>query len=308
MRRMKFCALVLASAVSLWAFSVSPAFARRILFSDLNTAEIRSIELDGSNLHTAFSTNLVPTSIAYEPVANRIYWGVDIGDNYIGRANLDGSNTEILSSSDGPDSLAIDAAAGKIYFGSEDSGTVQRSNLDGAGLQALYSDPGSTYYGIAADSAFGKVYWTSTGNNRYVHRANLDGSNHEDLLTGPGPGLTFGGPFGIGLDVAAGKFYFSDEDDSHFYRANLDGTALEVFSPSGNLHPHGIALDLDNQRLYWAQEGAIGSSNLDGSNAVLYNVGGFPHSLAIVPEPSSWLLALSGLGMLVFQCRPRRRT
>jgi hypothetical protein len=70
---------------------------------------------------------------------------------------------------------------------------------------------------------------------------------------------------------------------------------LEQFAIGGILQPLGIAIDLDSNRLFWAQPGAIGAMDLDGSNPVLYSVGGTPNSLAIVPEPASWLLLLSGV-------------
>jgi DNA-binding beta-propeller fold protein YncE len=307
MRRITSCAFAFALAVSLLVFSARPAAAKRILFNDLNNSDVRSIELDGSNLHTVFSTPLVSTSLAYEPAANKIYWAVDIGDNYIARANLDGTSAETLPVSDGPDSLAIDSAAQRIYFGSEDNGTVQRANLDGTGGQVLYTDLGSVFYGAAVNSAAGKIYWTSTGNNRFIHRANLDGSGHENLITGPGPHplFTFGDPYGIALDVAGGKLYFSDADDNYVYRANLDGSELERFAPAGMLIPLGIAIDLESHRLFWAQPGAIGAMDLDGSNPVLYNVEGVPNNLAIVPEPASWMLLLSGVVAIGLRARHR---
>lgn len=305
MRRVTFCALAL--AVALLAFPASPAAAKRLIFNDLNSADIRSIDLDGSNLHTIFSTGDVSTSLAYDSQASKIYWGVDASANYIGRANLDGSDGVTFPLSDGPDALAIDSAAGKLYFAAEDSNTIQRLNLDGTGQETIITDPQNYSYGLALDVAAGKLYWTLTGVARYVDRANLDGSRQEDLIIEPGPGLTFGQPFGIALDVGGGKLYFSDEDDSLFYRANLDGAGLEAFKPQDAMHPHGIVLDLAAQRIYWAQRGGIGGSDFDGSNAVLYNVPGYPHNLILVPEPTAWLLA-GGLWAIIVAIHTRKLT
>jgi len=38
-------------------------------------------------------------------------------------------------------------------------------------------------YGIALDTAGGKMYWTNSGANK-IQRASLDGSNVTDLITG----------------------------------------------------------------------------------------------------------------------------
>ena len=49
-----------------------------------------------------------------------------------------------------------------------------------------------------------KMYWTDFGTDK-IQRANLDGSNVEDLVT---TGLS--GPRGIALDLANGKMYWAD--------------------------------------------------------------------------------------------------
>jgi sugar lactone lactonase YvrE len=308
MSRIHVCASALVAAILLLALSPSSVAAKRLVFNSLSNSNIYSIELDGSNLQTLFSTgDDMSTSLAYDPVTAKIFWGVDIPANFIVKANIDGTNRQTFPLDNGPDSMAVDSGLGKLYYGSEDGGTLHRMNLDGTGLQTIVFDPTNYANGIAIDAAGGKVYWTLAG-NRYVDRANLDGTQQEDLILGPGPipGLTFGAPYGIALDVADAKLYFSDEDDSYFYRANLDGTGIERFTPEDMMHPHGIALDLDARRIYWAQQGAIGSSDLDGGRVVHYPVDGFPHSLVMVPEPASWLLAGLGLAALIVVRRRRR--
>jgi sugar lactone lactonase YvrE len=308
MTRINRCAAALVAAVSLLALSPSPAAAKRLVFNSLSSSNIYSIDLDGSNLQTLFSTgDDQSTSLAYDPVTTKIFWGVDIPSNYIVKANLDGSGRQTFPLDDGPDSMALDHGLGKLYYGSEDGSTLHWMNLDGTGLQTIVFDPTNYAFGIAIDATGGKVYWTLAG-NKYIDRANLDGTQQEDLILGPGPdpAFTFGATYGIALDVPNGKMYFSDEDDSFYYRANLDGTGIERFTPEDMMHPHGIALDLDAGRIYWAQQGAIGSSDLDGGRVVHYPVDGFPHSLVIVPEPTTWALACGGLAALIVVRRRRR--
>ena len=55
----------------------------------------------------------------------------------------------------------------------------------------------TTPTGIALDLGSGKMYWTDRGTDK-IQRADLDGSNVEDLVTS---GLS--GPFGIALDLPA---------------------------------------------------------------------------------------------------------
>jgi hypothetical protein len=80
------------------------------------------------------------------------------------------------------------------------------------------------------------MYWTDQATDK-IQRANLDGTSVEDLVTG----LSL--PFGIALDVAAGKMYWTDYDIGKIQRANLDGTSVEDLI-TGLSAPVGIALDV----------------------------------------------------------------
>ena len=83
-----------------------------------------------------------------------------------------------------------------------------------------------------------KMYWTEAHNGK-IQRADLDGTNIEDLVTG----IHFGE--GLALDVAAGKMYWSDPADEMILRANLDGSSIEVLiDPVEGFSPRALALDL----------------------------------------------------------------
>ena len=85
-----------------------------------------------------------------------------------------------------------EALAGKIYWVDPDANVIQRSNLDGSGLQTLLGAAGPI--DIALDVAAGKMYWTDLGADS-VQRANLNGSGVETLVSG------LLGPRGIALDL-----------------------------------------------------------------------------------------------------------
>ncbi len=105
------------------------------------------------------------------------------------------------------------------------------------------------------------VYWTDIVTLK-IQRANLDGSNVEDLLT---VGL---GPLGIDLDPVEGKIYWSDGGitDAIIKRSNLDGTGVQVLV-TGVPDPKGIDLDLVEGKIYWSEQGThtIQRANLDGT-------------------------------------------
>ena len=70
-----------------------------------------------------------------------MYW-TDGDTGKIQRANLDGSNVEVLVTKlDTPSSLALDVGAGKMYWGAWDKdsrrGKIQRANLNGTNVRDI---------------------------------------------------------------------------------------------------------------------------------------------------------------------------
>ena len=81
------------------------------------------------------------------------------------------------------------------------------------------------------------MYWTDA-RARKIQRANLDGSNVEDLVTG------LGEPRGIALDSALGKMYWTDNFTDRIQSANLDGSNVQdVVTGLALAIPTAIALE-----------------------------------------------------------------
>ena len=121
---------------------------------------------------------------------------------------------------------------GRIVLGEK----IQRSNLDGSGVEDLVTTGLGAPFGIALDVSGDKMYWTDVGLGEKIQRSNLDGSGVEDLVT---TGLE--NPSGIALDVSGGKMYWTDR--STIKRSNLDGSDVEDLVTTGLRTPRGIALD-----------------------------------------------------------------
>ena len=79
-----------------------------------------------------------------------------------------------------------------------------------------------------------KIYWTDQGTRR-IRRAELDGTEVEDLVTG------LGNPVGLAMDVGEGKIYWTDASEDKIQRANLDGSEVEDLVTEGLSHPTGLA-------------------------------------------------------------------
>ena len=167
------------------------------------TNKIQRANLDGSDVEEIVTGLQSPRGIALDVSNGKMYWA-DLGASKIQRANLDGSDVEdIITGLLGPNGIALDLDGSKIYWADEFSGKIQCANLDGSNLKTLFVRYGKLigtainiplsilgvkiYYanspiGIALDISGGKIYWTIPHKYK-VQRANLDGSNVEDVVT-----------------------------------------------------------------------------------------------------------------------------
>jgi sugar lactone lactonase YvrE len=170
------------------AIALNPA-ADMLYWGDQTLAQIGSAHLDGAGAGPLLSTPF-HSGLAVDADNGKIYWDTSITavDGDIMRANLDGSNVEIVvTEASKPARLALDIAGGKIYWTDYVLDVVRRANLDGSDVEDLYVVGANLNPdGIALDLDEGKVYWGQavTTNRDKIMRMNLDGSNPEDVLTG----------------------------------------------------------------------------------------------------------------------------
>ncbi len=163
--------------------------------------------------------------------------------------------------------IAVDSAAGKVYWTDAVRRLIERSDFDGSNLEVVVDSTDAFPSGIALDTQGGKVYWTNVASGMAglsrIRRANLDGSNIEDVLL-----EEVSAPTDIALDIPNGKIYWTEETDYLVRRANLDGSDIETLAQTGGFIK-SIALDLTNRRMYWAvvsSTGAIHRANMDGTD------------------------------------------
>ena len=160
----------------------------------------------------------------------------------------------------------------KMYLAEATTRTIYRANVDGSQIEDVtrHTGPGVTgFTDLDLDLAANKMYWViadhaNDGSGRVV-RANLDGSQHEVLVTGSRDVTR---PLSLALAVAAGKMYGTDGGGTvSIRRANLDGSQVENLIQSGLDDPRGLNLDVAAGKLYWVDLGArkIQRSSLDGS-------------------------------------------
>ena len=183
----------------------------KMYWTDGGTDKIQRANLDGSNVEDLITTELSrPQRIALDVGRGKMYWLTypSSGIGKIRRANLDGSQIEDLITGRIKSSITLDVGRGKMYWvvdppNNPRTAKMQRANLDGSNVEDLITDLRRSGYfkPIALDVGRGKVYWTDSiytgrSNRGKIQRANLNGSNVEDLITGVAGVL-----YGIALDV-----------------------------------------------------------------------------------------------------------
>ena len=259
----------------------------KMYWADFGTAKIQRANLDGSNVEDLVTSGLNgPNGIALDIAGGKMYW-TDVGTDKaakIQRANLDGSNVEDLVTSGlrSPPSIAFDIGGGAFDIGGGKIAVdIGGGAFDIGGGKIAVDIAGGAFdigggkiavdiAGGAFDIGGGKIYWTGFGTDK-IQRANLDGSNVEDLVTS---GLN--GPNGIAVDIAGGKMYWTDAEGDNIRRANLDGSNVEDLITSGLDAPGRIALDIASGKMYWTHtdwnpateeftNGKIQRANLNGT-------------------------------------------
>ena len=189
---------------------------------------------------------------------------VDLTDAWLIAAYLNDPSDSTLPSGIGEPVGATTTTASqvwKLYWTDVGTNKIQRSNLDGSGVEDLVTTGLKSPFSLALDVSGGKLYWTD-GSTDKIQRSNLDGSGVEDLVT---TGVET--PIGLTLDVSGGKLYWTDSGTDKIQRSNLDGSGVEDLVTTGLKSPFSLALDVSGGKLYWTDAGTakIQRSNLDGS-------------------------------------------
>lgn len=252
-----------------------------LYYIDYGTEFIRSLMLDGSGTTTDI-LNLVGKAgigLAYDATNEKIYFS-DF-DTYplgnIWRADLDGSNAEIIVSNIGdPYGLVVDEINSKIYW-VDDDGNISRANLDGSSAEiGIVNISGGQWRAIALDVENSKMYaYEVNEENLYV--ADLDGTNPQILISG-----IYG--YAIAVDTVNNKIYFDDQNEEIFGVANLDGSNIQTIDPDGT-RIYGIQIDNENNKLYWSgrDTGELYRADLDGSNREILATGiSSPRGIALI--------------------------
>jgi DNA-binding beta-propeller fold protein YncE len=204
---------------------------------------------------------------------------LDLSDDRVVSLNSDGSDRKVIvTGCRYPDGVAVDVAAGQIYWTNmgvpnANDGSVERADLDGRNRMAIVPQGGTfTPKQIQLESKSRKLYWCDREGMR-VMRADLDGSNVETLVDTsqgdprPGPDASRW-CVGVAVDVDGGKVYWTQKGPDNAGKGRLLRAGIEI--PNGQTasdredievlydglpEPIDLELDLDNRFIYWTDRG-----------------------------------------------------
>jgi hypothetical protein len=203
---------------------------------------------------------------------------LDLSGGRIFSLNPDGSDSKTLVTGCRlPDGLAVDSAAGYIYWTNmgiphKNDGSIERADLDGGNRRFIIAEGGTfTPKQLHLEKKSGKLYWSDREGMR-VMRANLDGSQIETLIQRGDGEVDRHDPsnwcVGITVDAARRQMYWTQkgEDDSahgRIFRASIDmprdQTPANRFDVEalfeGLPEPIDLELDLGHRVLYWTDRG-----------------------------------------------------
>ena len=232
--------------------------------------------------------------------SDAIYWTSYTSPGAVLLGDLGGSGARnLVTGESSPDGVAIDSAAGKMYWANTTSGAIRVANLDGTGARDLYT--GETQpSGVAIDPTAGLIYWAdAVSRTGTIRVGNLNGSGARTLFAGESY------PVGVTIDPAAGKIYWGSYDTFMIRAGNLNGTgATTLFT--GENYPTQLAVDPAAGKLYWTNEfnGNVRVGNINGTGATsLYTGEGDVGGVAIDPAAgkifwTNWNLGTVRVGSL----------
>jgi DNA-binding beta-propeller fold protein YncE len=204
---------------------------------------------------------------------------LDLSDDRIVSLKSDGSDRQVIvTGCRYPDGIAVDVAAGHIYWTNMgvpkvNDGSIERADLDGRNRKTIVPQGGTfTPKQIQLEKKSRKLYWCDREGMR-VMRVNLDGSNIETIVdtsqgdSRPGPDASRW-CVGVAVDPDGAKVYWTQKGPDNagtgrLCRAGIDVPTGQSASNRADIEvlydglPEPIDLDLDpnNRVMYWTDRG-----------------------------------------------------
>ena len=290
--------LLVAAGMFLGPHSASAA---RVFFADQPVGvagSLVSVNCDGTDQRTVITADGVSDfrGVAYHAPSGRVYYLDNGAAKRIYSILPDGTGQQEVLLLTATFNADLEVDVGMLYWSETASGTIQRANLNGTDIATAVSPGTGTFtapYFMFLDTVGGYIYWgvtseSSTPSN--FRRATFTGDID--------PNFSINSPTrtrDIAIDPTTQTAYWCDRQTGAIYRRPLAGTVNETVIAKMNA-PHGIALDVEAQKIYWADTGARGNppSGLSPRRVARCNFDGTEFENLSTPTATSepWDLAL----------------
>lgn len=263
---------------------------------DYTLSPVSAISTSAATFAQTATTN--PESMAFDTSAN-LYVSC-YNDNSIKKYSPTGTLVSTITATlDKPDGLVFDTS-GNLYVANYGNNTISKFDPSGNG-SVFFNTNLAGPVGLAIQGPF---LYASNYDNNTISKFNLDGSFVSNFTDG-----SLSGPAGIAVN-SSGELYVANYLGTTVSKFVSDGYSSSISGFSG---PYGVAIDA-NDNLYVANYNAKSISKIDGAVDVpigVWSTSGFPIGLAFgpapVPEPSTWVMGLTGIACVGWQGYRRRR-
>jgi PKD repeat protein len=223
-------------------------------------------------------------SLAYDPAVGKMFWSDFQAGGKIWKANLDGSNVELVAEFEGDAyQIALDQQNKIIYF-AEDSNSdtpsyIKSVGYDGSNLTTIVTSAiDKQFRAVSVDVARNLLFYHDAY-DEITFKSNLDGSNPVEILEGK-----YG--YVLEADLVNQKLYFNENRPGRaLVRMGYDGSDFTTISSGENDRMYGIAIDNEDNKLYWSSGNSLKVSDLDGGNVVKIKEGlATPRGIFLIKE------------------------
>jgi hypothetical protein len=218
----------------------------KMYWTDTDASVIWSANLDGSDAQVVLDDfGAEPVGIALDIATGKMYWTDRDG---VKRANLDGTDQEVLTREPARGFIALDLSTGQMYWADWPSGVIKTAAMTTSPTVTDLVKNQLTPFGVAVDEGTGRAYWLDLDLGRKKHEqdqirsANLAGGEVKTVVIRPGAGFEGG----LAIEAAAGKLYWTEAGARDIGVANLDGSQAQTLFSTGEDIPEGLAVESDD--------------------------------------------------------------
>ena len=251
---------------------------------------------------------LAAVSSATASATNFLYW-TDFNNGTLVRQSLDGGGAEVVVANAGsdPNGVTIDRRTGLVYWAVRAENQIRVSQANGSNMLVLgvAGAPIDAPVGVAIDDRTNRIYWANASSST-IGWAALDGSDGGALDTGAAP---ISGPQGILVDTISDRVYWANavEDGSvnPIGWVNLSDSSVSggVGVPDFGTGPIGLALDANNELLYWVgfTDSLLRAGNAEGTieEVIASTPLNFPGGVTFNPLDGKLYISNFGAGEIV---------